>query len=306
MKKPVLFLIVLVLVFGVFFLLPKPKFRNFLFGVFSADQPSNLDLNRFKASFGKNPDLVMIFLDWERFIEPEIITEVYKRGSFLVITWEPWDASSKEGIDYRGLLLGRYDKYISDFALSLKDIGQEVMVRFAHEQNGDWYPWSGKRVGKDTYIALCRYIKGIFDKNDVKNVKWVFSVNWEDIPEDNYFLDYYPGDDYVDYIGIDGYNWGKSERWSKWMEFKDIFLKRYLEIVNNTPKPVLITEFSTSSSGGDKAKWIRQAFREIDSMDRIHGIILFNLDKEADWGFKEGTPGFAALKELVKRISPKR
>lgn len=152
--------------------------------------------------------------------------------------------------------------------------------------NGNWYPWSGVKIGRDKYTAIYRYVKGIFDEERAGNVRWVFSINAEDVPlENNNFLLYYPGDRYVDYVGIDGYNWGDSRDWSRWMSFREIFEGRYSEITASLNKPVLISEFSSAGSGGDKAQWIREAMSDIKLMRKIKAFVLFNMDKEEDWSF---------------------
>ena len=231
-----------------------------LIGAFIADSPTSYDIDNFELSYGKKPFLIMVFVDWENFVEEDVIKDVYNSGSVLFVTWEPWYALDKKAIDYDGLLSGIYDGYIESFASRLKSIDEVVFLRFAHEMNGDWYPWSGSKLGKDKYIAMVKHIREIFNRLDADNVKWVFSINWENIPKDNRYHLYYPGDNNVDYIGIDGYNWGDTQSWSKWISFKDIFLEVYEDITERYEKPILISEFSSSSQGGDKAKWIKEAF----------------------------------------------
>lgn len=269
-----------------------------LTGAFLADQPTKADIISFKEKYGKKPYLVMVFTEWNRFVSEEVIEAVYSSGCVLFISWEPWYALSKEGIDYDGVLSGKWDSYIANFADKLKDIESSVYIRFAHEMNGNWYPWSGSKIGRDKFVAIYRYVKDIFDRTNATNVKWVFSLNWEDIPrENNHFMLYYPGDKYVDYVGIDGYNWGNTRSWSKWMSFKAIFKKRYTEITTRLKKPILISEFSSTSSGGDKSRWIKEAMNNIKHMKKIKGFVLFNVDKETDWRF----PGDNASGQEFKR-----
>jgi len=258
-----------------------------LTGAFLSDKPSKRDITDFEGNYGKKPFLVMVFVDWDKLIDDEIITDVYSSDCVLFVTWEPWYAVDKKGINYDELLFGKWDKYIRDFANKLKGINKPVFLRFAHEMNGNWYPWSGKRIGRDKYIAIYRYVKDIFDKVNATNVKWVFSINWEDMPntKENYFMQYYPGDEYVDYVGIDGYNWGNTKPWSKWMSFKEIFQNRYNAIADNLKKPIIISEFSSTSSGGDKSGWIKAAMNNMKHMEKIKSFVLFNVDKETDWSF---------------------
>ena len=256
-----------------------------LTGAFLSDKPTKKDITDFKNKYGKNPFLVMIFVDWDRFIDNGTISDVYSEDCVLFVTWEPWHAVGKKGINYDELLLGKWDEYIKGFAGKLKDVNKPVFLRFAHEMNGNWYPWSGAHLGKDKYKALYRHVKDIFDEIGANNVKWVFSINWEDVPGENNFMLHYPSDEYVDYIGIDGYNWGNTKSWSKWMSFKEIFETRYNEVVENFEKPILISEFSSTTSGGNKTIWIKEAMNDIKRMKEIKGFVLFNVDKETDWSF---------------------
>ncbi len=263
-----------------------------LTGAFLSDKPTKKDIVDFKNKYGKKPFLVMIFVDWDRFIDNGIIRDVYSSDCVLFVTWEPWHAMGKKGINYDELLSGKWDKYIKNFASKLKGINKPVFLRFAHEMNGNWYPWSGAHLGKDKYKALYRHVKDVFDEINTTNVKWVFSINWEDVPKENNYILHYPGDEYVDYVGIDGYNWGNTKSWSRWMSFKEIFETRYDEVVNNVEKPVWISEFSSTSSGGDKTIWIKEAMNDIKYMEKIKGFVLFNVDKETDWSFSaERTSG---------------
>lgn len=272
-----------------------------LTGAFLADQPTKEDIINFKKKYGKKPYLVMIFTDWNRFVSEQVIEAVYSSGCVLFISWEPWYAASKKGIDYDELLSGKWDSYISNFADKLKDIENIVYIRFAHEMNGNWYPWSGSKIGRDKFVAIYRYVKDIFDRTNVTNLKWVFSLNWEDVPrEDNHFMLYYPGDKYVDYLGIDGYNWGNTRAWSKWRSFEAIFKKRYKEITTGLKKPILISEFSSTSSGGDKSRWIKEAMNSIKHMKKIKGFVLFNVDKETDWSFSTDNASGQELKRQLK------
>jgi len=272
-----------------------------LTGAFLADRPSVGDIKDFYRDYGKRPFLVMIFTDWNKFPDGKAVKGIYSSGSTPFITWEPWKAYEKEAIDYDGLIRGNYDEYIRDFSARLKNLKKPVFLRFAHEMNGNWYPWAGTKIGPGKYIAMYRHVKDIFDKGGVKNVKWVFSVNWENVPRgNNSFLLYYPGSGYADYVGIDGYNWGNVKSWSKWMSFKEIFGNIYDEITDKINKPVMISEFSSTSSGGDKAEWIRNALEEIKKMKKVKAFVLFNVDKETDWSFSADEK---CGKELKKKLA---
>lgn len=268
-------------------------------GAFLADDPTARDIKQFSKDYGKKPYIVMVFIEWNAFVRARTIREVYGQGSALMVTWEPWSFAGKKGIDFDRLLAGDYDGYIRKFASQLKEIKKDVYMRFAHESNGDWYPWSAAKLGKEKYIAVYRHVKDIFDSLDATNVKWVFAVNWEDIPNSNIYTSSYPGDKYVDYMGIDGYNWGTSQSWSRWMGFPEIFKKRYDEIAAVYKQPIMIGEFASSSAGGDKRAWIEDAMVTMRQLKRVVGFVIFNVDKETDWSIPEGS---AAGKEFKRQL----
>lgn len=272
-----------------------------LTGAFLADRPTARDIQAFGRAFGKRPYLMLVFVEWEAFVDPEVIRTVYGAGSALLVTWEPWRFRDKGGIDFRGLLAGRYDAYIRTFAERLKDSDGPIYLRFAHEMNGDWYPWSAAKIGSELYRSVYRHVKDVCDAAGAGNIRWVYAVNWEDVPAGNDWRESYPGDAYVDWIGIDGYNWGASQTWSRWMTFPEIFQKRYDEVAAWTEKPLMISEFGSSSDGGDKAAWIDEAFASLEKMPRIRAFALFNVDKETDWRVAPGTPAGNALAGRLAR-----
>lgn len=287
------------IVMGYLFFYSHLQGRYCMTGAFLADQPTTGDIEKFTADYGKRPRIVLIFLDWGKFPEQQVIRDVYGRGSILMITWEPWDAVRKTGIDPAVLCEGKYDEYIRRFALKLKAIGQPVFLRFAHEMNGNWYPWSGQKISPESYQEMYRYIHDAFSRVPADNVQWVFSINAENVPSENEYVLCYPGDRYVDYVGLDGYNWGTTQSWSRWRSFKEIFSSIYRDVNRRHHKPIIISEFSSTSVGGDKAKWIEEALRDIKAMPAVKGFVLFNLDKETDWRFP---PASASGKKLNERL----
>jgi endoglucanase len=274
-----------------------PKGTECLTGAFLEDKPSIAAIEKFKMDYGKRPAVVLVFLDWGQYPDEAVIRDVYNSGSMLMVTWEPWNAEDKKGIDFPALLAGKDDAYIREFALKLKSIERPVFLRFAHEMNGDWYPWSGMKIGEEVYAEMFRHIWDVFDEAGVRNVRWVFSINTENVPPQNKYTDCYPGDRYVDYIGLDGYNWGSTKDWSRWTSFKDIFFNVYEDVTRRYKKPVVISEFSSTSTGGDKALWIEDALQELKRMPKVKGFILFNVDKETDWRFVPGSKEGRALRK---------
>ena len=208
----------------------------------------------------------------------------YARGKYVELTLQTvhsdqvtasplvYNGQDNESLVY-DILDGLYDDYFNEYAQSLKAFGQPVLFRLDNEMNGDWCWYSAHYTAKDAdiYRELWRYIYRIFAKNGVTNAIWVWNPNDLSRPEFkwNHFLMYYPGDEYVDVIGLTGYNTGTYFPGERWREFAAIYDPLYCEYAELFDKPLMITEFGCSSFGGDKAAWIQQMFDHISQYPRL-------------------------------------
>jgi endoglucanase len=95
----------------------------------------------------------------------------------------------------------------------------------------------------------------------------------------------YPGDAWVDWISIDGYNWGNTQGWSAWQSLADIFVPTHDEIGRLTNRPMMLSEVASTEIGGNKANWITQGFLTdlAKRLPRIRAVVWFNENKEQDW-----------------------
>jgi hypothetical protein len=178
------------------------------------------------------------------------------------------------------ILDGQYDDYFNNYAQDVKTFGHPILLRLDNEMNGLWCPYSSYYFSKDTdlFTAVWHHIYDIFTANQVTNVLWVWNPNDESMPRAkwNYFLNYYPGDNYVDIIGMTGYNTGTLGVGEKWREFDTIYDPLYAQYSRLFDQPLIIGEFSSSSIGGDKPAWMNAMFGQIGKYDRLKLAIWWN------------------------------
>ncbi|HZG65921.1 MAG TPA: glycosyl hydrolase, partial [Herpetosiphonaceae bacterium] len=171
--------------------------------------------------------------------------------------------------------------------------------------NGDWYPWSAVmgRNSPSDFVRMWKRVKDIVDARGIGStrVQWVWAVNHDDVGGFR-AEQYFPGDDSVDWVGIDGFNWGESQSWSFWRSPSasyDAILGRLRTL---TTKPVGVVELATSSStsSGDsvaaKSQWITDFFKYVIAKD-IRMVGWFNEDKETDWAVLGGGNGDDVYRE---------
>lgn len=252
-----------------------------------------------------------IYLAWEDNLPENISTLVKESESVLMITWEPYLKDNKSKSILNDILSGKYDSLIGDFASELKKYNHSVLLRWGHEMNGNWYSWSGEQNDKNTslYIKSFQHIHDIFQQKGDKNVKFVFSVDAKDVPSItwNRFENYYPGDEYVDIIGIDFYNWGSDAtlfagKIFGWENPEKILKPPYERIIKNYPhKPIMISEVGSSSSGGDKIKWMKDFFYLLKTrFTAIKAFVWFDINKETDWAISHDENIWKTYKEETK------
>lgn len=211
---------------------------------------------------------------------------VLARGASPMLTWEPWVAGAgaeQPGYALDAISRGDHDDYVRAFARQVRDWGHPVALRFLHELNAPFYPW-GAGVNGNTpegAAAAWRHVHGIFADEQADNVTWFWSVNI-DVPGYAPVAGLYPGDDVVDWVGIDGYNAGTALPWGGWRSPEEVFGPTLNQLRDVTDRPVAITEVGCADAGGDKAGWITDLFA-LTQEERIPLVVWFEFDKETDW-----------------------
>ena len=134
------------------------------------------------------------------------MNNVRNHGSIPFISWEPWDYTQgihQPAYSLQNIIDGNFDSYITRWAQASKAWRHPYFLRFAHEMNANWYPWSELTNGNEPgqYIQAYRHVHDIFAAQGVKNVTWVWSPNVE-YPGSLPLAGLYPGSAYVDWIGF--------------------------------------------------------------------------------------------------------
>ncbi|MHB8793739.1 MAG: Ig-like domain-containing protein [Thermoleophilia bacterium] len=294
---------------GVFF--PDPQLPD-------EQLPSVGDLHDFETVIGRQTD---VFL-WYESISEDFYADNFRpmaqEGRIIQLAWEPHDFSrpATNQPEYRleRITAGDFDNDIKRWARQLRDFGYPIYFRPMCEMNGDWVTWGGTVNGNtpDDYIPAWRHVHDIFVQEGATNVKWIWSPNRDGSTADAQatFNTYYPGDGYVDYIGINGYNWGtlyNTPDWtSSWQSFENVIGYSYDVAVANTSKPVVIAETATTEVGGNaqnggKGQWIRDAFASLPTrFPRIEMLTWFNINKETDWRVDSSAASLGGFRDAVQ------
>jgi hypothetical protein len=237
--------------------LPVPEIRSF--GVYV--DPWHID--EWAASVAAHPTIAAKFEAFSRKRDVEIFTnEAERRGiRTVLVSWEPWKPvratlgvyqTSYPQRGYRNVDIanGAQDRYIRRVARSMAAFDGTVYLRYAHEMNGFWYPWSWD--ARDYRLAWRRIVR-LFREEGADNVRFVWSVNpnlYE--PKSTWMRNlrlYWPGDRYVDALGSTMINFGGQKRYAV-----SAFVPRLRTLHQTFNKPLLITEANTQYGG--RVQWL--------------------------------------------------
>jgi len=290
--KPTVSVTALILLLAAAFVVPATASASIRLGAFNPGGPSNLtSASALTTTIGRQPEIAMWYHDFgNSILTTEEKSALLATGQTPMVTWEP------NGQSLSDIAAGKYDTYIRSSAKLAKTWSGELMLRFAHEMNGTWYSWSGSPT---TYVSAWRHLVSIFREEGVANVRWVWAPN-VDRSGAMPFSSYFPGDEWVDYVGLDGYNFGAID--GSWFSLEELFSSSYAKVTALSSKPVIITETGSSELGGSKAAWIREGFIKTipQKFPRVAGVIWFNKEQDGvDWRIETSISSQEAFREVA-------
>lgn len=276
------------------------------FGMYTAQAPFNFatfDDAALKA--GTRQSMVGYFGGWDQAYRGDAVTRAWERGLLPMLTWESRPiAAQNDAVEEPDYSLprilgdpangvpGAFDDYLRQYARDIVATGLPLGIRLNHEMNGIWYPWSetfgngsainGNRPGD--YVAVWRHVHDIFEAEGANQfVIWTWAPNIiNNLPSRNKSVEFltalYPGDEYVDWIGISGYlrpPYASNQQFT----FDYTFGPTLAQLRQITDKPIILAEIGASETGGNKAAWVADvldAFTRPENSDLI-GLSWFNL-----------------------------
>jgi hypothetical protein len=224
-----------------------------------------------------------------------------------MVMWQPTDRrdATRSDFTYHHINNGDFDHYIRAWATKAKAWGGRIIIRFAHEMDGRWFPWGIGNFDNTPkrFVKAWRRIWNIFKGTGgvgATNVRFL----WSPLAPCTCRRNLYPGDHYVDYVGMTALNWGAPH----WEGLLSRVRDRVAQAAKLSPKPVIIAEAASSAIGGDKAFWLTKGYRGIhDALPSVKAIVYFDIDMsghgQPDWRLTTPPKVLGAYANLV--ASPK-
>jgi hypothetical protein len=244
-----------------------------------------------EQQIGRTLDINHNFYTWDEPFPSETERWDLQAGRIPMISW------NGRGVTTKRIATGAYDDMIRQRARQTKALGEPVLIRWFWEMDGrKKAEWAGT---PEEYVAAWRHIVRTFRDEAADNVRWVWCPNASAFNDGEAQL-FYPGDDFVDWICADGYNWAPGRVGDEWESFKDIFGGFYgWAALHN--KPIMVGEFGVQERNpGEKAQWITEAREAIKTdFPMMRAIVYFSSNADYDWRLTTSDSALQAFKDLA-------
>ncbi|MCM3523143.1 glycoside hydrolase family 26 protein [Curtobacterium sp. P97] len=249
------------------------------YGLYTTQSPFNwAEYDRVSQEVGRATNMVGYFQGFDQDFNASAVQRSWANGRLPMMTWETVPAKTGndqpyvEGYTNQDIVSGKFDDYLASYARALKANGMPVVIRLDHEMNGQWYNWSEgskQQNAPGSYVAMWQHVHDVFQANGANDyVIW----NWSPSRIDklgnpkyqtlDYMRQYYPGADYVDWVGMSGYYRTATEQ----PTFQNTFGATLAQLRQVAPgKHVLLNEIGATETGGSvsdsqKSQWIDSLF----------------------------------------------
>jgi hypothetical protein len=253
------------------------------YGMYTQQAPFNYaTMDQTSDEVGVQPNMVGYFQGWDEPFRADAVTDAWSHNQLPLLTWEsqPSDAQTNSpdqpAYSLPKILAGQFDPYIEQYAKSIVATGLPLVIRFDHEMNSTWYPWveddghgnsvNGNQPGD--YVKVWQHVWNIFQAAGANQyVIWDWSPNIiNNLTPAHQTLAYneslYPGDQYVDWVGLSGYlrpPYATNQAYT----FDYTFTPSLNILRQITNKPIILSEVGASETGGHKVAWITSFFQAL-------------------------------------------
>ena len=291
---------------------PQTKKAKIYFGLFTYRSMEEIE-----QLLGKKPSILQLGIAFEEErnqFPAEGMEKIRSAGAIPDILWSPAGSTAAGGIasdqprfQLRKITRGDFDSHIRQFAKDAKNWGHHFFLRFAHEMNGGWYPWSETVNGnaRGEYVQMYRHVHDVFETECPRCATWVWApdAGGQSFTPPVDFAELYPGDEYVDWVGLSAYNVEVSRSDAPWEEFEDIIAPAYEKLQRIAPdKPIYIAETGVVEVGGSKVEWIRNVLPALQQkFQAIKAYSYFDIAREdfPNTVIDSSPEALAAFRELV-------
>lgn len=260
-------------------------------GVYEPGVPGYTQIVQFTRTTGIQPQVVLYYSGWGDSFHTSFAAAAWKQGAYTFAELEPGTLTLAQ------VAAGSSDPYLERLATQIRDFGHPVMLSFAHEMNGDWYPWGAGHATPGQFIAAWRHVVQVFRGQGAANVTWVWTVN--DVVASSLPLrQWWPGSQWVNWVGIDGYFYYPSDT------FASVFGQTLAQIRTFTSDPAIIGETAVGP-GPDASSQVTELFAGAQA-NHLAGLVWFDKAQadppyHLDWHLADDPAALSAFQAAFRK-----
>lgn len=262
------------------------------FGVYEPDAPRSYSgIDKFAQRVGRRPNIVSYYSGWGEPFREAFAQTAASHGATTMVFMDPTD------IPLPKIAAGSYDSYLITFAHKVAKFGHPVVISFGHEMNGFWYSWGYTHSRPADFIAAWRHVVTVFRQHGASNVTWLWVVNSLS-SQTGPVQDWWPGSQYVTWVGISGYYWLPGQ------SFSYIFGRVVSSVRRFTHAPVLIAETGVGPFPG-RSQGIKNLFAGVRAQHYL-GLVWFDVHsyggvyKGENWRLEANTGALATFRSALR------
>lgn len=305
--------------------------KNVMIGMVSLQTPDNVtqEIIDYENLLEKKVASVLRYMTWEESFPEGVCNAIAGRDAVPMLIWMPnWPSTkgnerrecpmNETGLDE--ILSGVHDGYIEQFARDVQKWNKTLLIRFLYEFNANWYVWGGYKNGganggPEKVKSVWKYVVGKFRELGVQNAQWVWCPHetsdlvspepWNDIEH------YWPGDEWVDWLGIDGFNFypENPERVNPALLSFDILFRemhKKLRALSNKPIQIMTGsgEFVSEHNPINKIAWVNDMCSKL--LNDYEGMVLFywfhhQFNDKSDWRINSSPESLTTFREQMQK-----
>lgn len=227
-------------------------------------------LPSFERATRVKPTVVESYMTFGAPLDTQNVSTMMRDGALPLIQLNPFKTP------LAAIATGQDDAYLKSLALALRQLGGRVVLSFAAESDGTWYPWSCNHTPAPTYVAAWQRVHDVVAQYD-KSIIWMWDVNVL-FPGSCSLASHWPGAADVDWVGVDGYlrNPGDS--------FDTVLAPTVTQARASFGKPVLIAETGVPDVP-EAASWLQSVFEGAENVPGVLGLVYFDT-ATADYNYR--------------------
>jgi mannan endo-1,4-beta-mannosidase len=262
--------------------------RKYLGVTIQGAPDSMAPIDAFAQAIGKKPNIVEFYESFDDNFDASGVRKIYQYGSLPLLSWEPLSASMAK------IAAGSEDAYLKTFAKAVRTLNLPVAIALAHEMNGRWYSWGPQKTKAADFVAAWRHVHDVFVAAGATNVIWVWAPNVINPVPRVHLAPLYPGDAYVDWVGMDGYYTHKGQQ-----TFTALFGPTMTAVRRFTKKPILIVE-TGAEPGAARPGEIANLFDGVAHTPGLIGFVWFDNRGTGSWRIDNDARSVTAFRRAAK------